>query len=192
MRIRCGLPVLLVWSVCVVVGSGAWAEGKASVFSGAVTEFKDTYNGYKLKVPVEFKQTSKGATNGWVGPLLNGTAVSFSVNCVEMPNVSSQVMYDINFKQKKRDRFYVDVKPVIIKFGDKTVKGFVCKEASHIRGGRARKQPEDLHRWHLFVYGNGRAYTCGFSANFKSFQQGLVQDVFRKIIKSFELIPIKE
>ncbi|MBI3929520.1 MAG: hypothetical protein HY319_28515 [Armatimonadetes bacterium] len=178
--------------VCLLLlAAPSWAQEteKKPVFSGKYTEYTDTYNGYKLKIPVEFVLHEKGASTDWTGPLINGMATSMAVNVVEMPRVHPQTLYDANLTSMKDDRFYTEETPVKVKFAKKTALGFTCKEVNTQRGTTDPKTPDEHHRWHLYVFGNDRAYTCGFSANFKTFQDGEVQPVYREVIKSFELVP---
>jgi len=160
-------------------------------FSGQKTQYVDDYNGFKIKVPVEFSLHEKGLTTDWTGPILDGGAASFFVNVVEMKGVPSKTLYDINLKSYKEKREYTDVTPVRVKFGRETALAFRCKEADNTPGTRDLKAADDIHRWHLFIFGNQKFFTCGFAGMFASFRSKKVQAVFEEIIQSVELIPTK-
>lgn len=169
----------------------ATGEQQFGGFSGKYEEYVDTYNGFKIKAPMEFQLKNKGATTDWLGPILDGMAGGIYVNAVEMKGVPSKVLYDTNFKSKKEDRNYTEVVPVKIKFGKQTVYAFRVREADHKVGSPEKKSMDEHHRWHLYVFGNNRMYTCGFTGSFASFEAKKLQTVFDNVIKSFELVPVK-
>jgi len=159
--------------------------------SGKFSEYVDSYNGYKLKVPVEFQRGDRGATTTWQGPLMDGGSASMYINAAPMKGVPSQTVYEINLKSKKEDRNYTEVVPVKVKFGNKTVPAFRCKESNRRPGSPDMKSPEDIHRWHLFVFGNEMVYTMGFAGPFASFQANKLQTTYDPVIQSVELVPIQ-
>ncbi len=160
-------------------------------FSGNYTDYSDSYNGFKLKIPTEFKLHERGATTDWTGPLLDNGSASIYINAAPLKGVPSKVVYDANFKSKKEDRNYTEVVPVKVKLGSKTVYAFRCKEADHKPGSPETKASDDIHRWHLFVFGNETVYTMGFTGPFASFKANKLQKTYEDVIKSVELIPIQ-
>ncbi len=161
-------------------------------FSGQTTVYSDNYNGFKLKIPVEFTLHDKGATTDWIGPQVDGGVAMIYINAAPLKGVPSQVVYNANFKSKQEDRNYTEVVPVKVKFGNKTVPAFRCKEANHKPGSPDSKAPDDIHRWHLFVFGNEMVYTLGFTGPFSAFQANKLQSAFEPVIQSVELIAITQ
>ncbi len=160
-------------------------------FSGNYAEYADTYNGFKLQIPTEFKLKERGATTDWLGPLMDGGSASIYINAAPLKGVPSKVVYEANLKSKKEDRNYTDVVPVQVKYGNKTVYAFRCKEVNHKPGSPEEKAPDDIHRWHLFVFGNEMVYTMGFTGPYASFKANKLQPTYDVVIKSVELIAIK-
>ncbi|KGF71981.1 hypothetical protein DO97_13855 [Neosynechococcus sphagnicola sy1] len=161
-------------------------------FSGKYTEYKDSYNGFKLNIPVEFTLHERGATTDWLGPLLDGGSALIYINATPMKGVSSKVIYDANLRSKQEDRNVMAVVPLKVKFGKQTVWAFRYKEANHKPGSPEPKEPGDIHRWHLLVFGNETVYTLGFTGPFQSFQDNKLQVVYEAVIQSVELIPITQ
>jgi hypothetical protein len=159
-------------------------------FSGQMSDYADTYNGFKIKIPAEFKLHEKGATTDWTGPLMDEGSATIYINSAPLKGVPSKTAYDINFKSKKEDRNYTDVTPVKVKIGSKTTWAFRCKEATNKPGTPDAKAPSDIHRWHLFVFGNETVYTLGFTGPYASFQSNKLQPTYEQVIKSVELIPL--
>lgn len=163
-----------------------------ATFSGKLAPYEDTHNGFKLSLPTEFQVGTKGPTTDFNGPQVDGFATLVYINTVQMPGVPAKVLYDTNLQSKKKDPNYTDVKPVKVKSGVKgDVYAFTCSEADHAAGSPDEKKPDDHHRWHLFVFGNGRFYTCGFTGSYAAFKAKQLQPTYTKIIQSFELIPTK-
>lgn len=172
--------------------AGTAAVNADATFSGKLAPYEDTYNGFKLMLPTEFQVGTKGATTDFNGPQVDGFATLVYINTVEMPGVPAKVLYDTNLQSKKQDRNYTDVKPLKVKSAVKgEVYAFTCSEANHAAGSPEEKKADDHHRWHLFVFGNGRFYTCGFTGSYAAFQAQQLQPTYTKIIQSFELIPTK-
>ena len=175
----------------------AAASGDAGDFSGEFSAYEDDFNGFAIDVPVEFTLSSKGQTTDWQGPILDGLGTLIYINSAPIPGVSSQTLYDANFQQYQQDRFYIEVEPVEIFFKEEgkepiRVPAFSAKEVDNQRGTRDSKLPDDIHRWHLFVFGNERTYTLGFTGSFQTFQDNDVQDVYEQVLASVRLIPIVE
>jgi hypothetical protein len=159
-------------------------------FSGKYTTYTSKDGQYKINIPEEFKMTAEGFTTDWTGPLVDEMAASISVNYVDMPGVSSDILYNVNLKSyKEKTKEYTDIQPVTVKWGKKTAKAFRVKETNFLGGNSANvKKPGDIHRWHLLVFGNNKSYTLGFSGNYSSFTGNKLQKMFEEVIKSFELI----
>jgi hypothetical protein len=162
-----------------------------SGFSGQFTSYVDTYNGFKLNVPVEFPLHEKGATTDWTGPLLDGGAALIYINATPLKGVPSQVVYNANLKSKQTDRNFTQIVPMKVKLGNTTVLAFRCKESNNRPGTPNLKTPDDIHRWFLFVFGNQTVYTIGFTGPFQSFQTNKLQSTYEAVIRSVELVPIR-
>ncbi len=169
----------------------------SAVFSGQSSPYLDDYNGFALDIPSEFSLGDNGQTSDWQGPILDGSGTLIYVNAAPIPGVPAQTLYDANFQQYQQDRFYTDVEPVEIYFeaeGQQPVRvpAFRAKEVDNQRGSRDSKLPDDIHRWHLFVFGNDRTYTFGFTGAFQTFQDNDVQALYNDVISSVRLVPIVE
>jgi hypothetical protein len=181
--------------LCFFTISGALSaqeELPASGFSGKFTLYTDDYNGFKIKIPEEFKLRNKGASTDWGGPFVEKGATGIFINVVEMKGVSSQAMYDGNIQSKQKDRAFVDVTPIKVKLGKKTVYGFWCKDAPRKRGSPANKALDESHTWYLYVFGNDRSYQCNLFGHYGSFKNNKMQKIYTEVIKSFELVTAKE
>ncbi|MEM8602663.1 MAG: hypothetical protein AAGF24_02350 [Cyanobacteria bacterium P01_H01_bin.121] len=165
-----------------------------SSFSGNSIPYLDDFNGFKVDVPTEYKLEADGQSTNWSGPILDGGAVSIYVNAAPLPGVSPQTLQQTYRDQYLADRFYTDVVTTTVPYGNTTVPALFVKEVDNRRGSREQKAPDDIHRWHLFVFGNERVYTWGFTGMFETFQTDTVkiQDLYRNVISSVELIPIVE
>lgn len=161
-------------------------------FSGQYSDYIDTYNGFKIKIPAEFNLTDKGLTTTWNGPLLDDGSALIYINAAPLKGVPSKTAYDINLKSKKEDRNYTEVVPITVKIGNKTAYAFRFKEASNKPGTPDAKSPTDIHRWHLMVFGNETVYTLGFTGPFASFQTNKLQTTYNDVIKSVELVPMSK
>lgn len=155
-------------------------------FSGKYIVYSSNDGQYSLKIPEEFKLTDEGLTTYWNTDPINGMAATISVNYVEMPDVSSDVLYNINLDSyKKKTKEYTDIKEVKIRWG----KAFRVKEVQHKAGSPSQpKNDDDIHRWHLFVFGNGKSFTCGFTGSLKTFKDNILPPVFEEVINSFKLV----
>lgn len=159
-------------------------------FSGKYETYKHQDGKYQINIPVEFKLHEEGLTTDWTSPLIEKMACSIYINYVDMPGVSPETLYNVNlnsYKEKKKE--YTDIQPVKVKWGKKTALAFRAKEVTNKPGTSNEKDPTDHHRWHLFVFGNGKFYTLGFTANYAAFKANKVQAMFEEVIKSFELLP---
>lgn len=163
----------------------------AHYFSGKTTPYVDSYNGWKMAIPDELPLTDKGVTTIFTGPNLNGAAVTIWVNTTEMPNVPSVTMYNVNLNTKKNDGNFSDVVALpVVKYANKPVYAFRCSEAGHKPGTNDPKDPTEIHRWYLYVFGNNRQFQATLTANYQSFTQKQVNDAFNAAIKSFALAEI--
>ena len=168
-----------------------------AVFSGQSSPYLDDYNGFAIDIPAEFTLGNNGQTTDWQGPILDGSGTLIYINAAPIPGVPAQTLYDANFQQYQQDRFYTDVEPVEIYLeaeGQQPVRvpAFRAKEVDNQRGSRDSKLPDDIHRWHLLVFGNDRTYTLGFTGAFQTFQDNDVQAVYDEVISSVRLVPIVE
>ena len=163
-----------------------------SGFSGEASVHVDDYNGFQVSIPAEFALDVSGQTTNWTGPILNSGAVGIYVNAAPLPGVSSGTLLQTYQQQYEQDRFYTDVVATTVPYGDSTVPALRVREVNNRQGSRDEKAPDDIHRWHLIVFGNERVYTWGFTGMYQTFQDNLVQDMYEDVIGSVELVPIVE
>jgi len=172
-------------------GAGT-AAAEFSGFSGESDSYLDDYNGFRLDVPVEFALNQQGQTTDWIGPIINDGAVMIYVNAAPLPGVDPHTLQQTYRQQYEADRAYTDVEPATVPYGDGTVPALRVREANNRPGSRDEKAANDLHRWHLFVFGNGRVYTWGFTGMYQTFQENHVQALYEEVVSSVELVPIVE
>lgn len=170
--------------------SGSSSPQAFKGFSGQYSDYVDTFNGFKLKVPTEFTLHDKGMTTDWTGPLLDGGAATIYINAAPLKGVPSATVYSINLKSKKEDRNYTEIVPMKVKIGNKIAPAFRCKESKNKPGTPDLKAADDIHRWHLFVFANQTVYTMGFTGPFASFQSNKLQSMYEDVIKSVEIVPV--
>lgn len=161
-------------------------------FSGEYDEYLDDFNGFSVNIPTEFALQSPGQTTNWIGPILDDGAVGIYVNAAPLPGVSSGTLQETYRQQYEADRFYTDVQTMSVPYGDRMVPALRVREVDNRQGTREQKAPDDIHRWHLFVFGNERVYTWGFTGMFQTFQDEEVQATYEEVISSVELISIVE
>lgn len=161
-------------------------------FSGEYEEYLDDFNGFSINIPTEFDLQSPGQTTNWIGPILDDGAVGIYVNAAPLPGVSSGTLQETYRQQYEADRFYTDVQTMSVPYGDRMVPALRVREVDNRQGTREQKAPDDIHRWHLFVFGNERVYTWGFTGMFQTFQDEEVQATYEDVISSVELISIVE
>jgi hypothetical protein len=156
--------------------------------------YLDDYNGFKVNIPTEYELTADGQTTDWTGPILDGGAVSISVNAAPLPGVSPQTLQTTYRDKYLQDRFYTDVVTTTVPYGNGTVPALMVKEVDNRRGSREQKAPDDIHRWHLFVFGNDRVYTWGFTGMFETFQNPDIDlpGLYRDVMSTVELVGIVE
>ncbi|MEB3213481.1 MAG: hypothetical protein VKL39_19185 [Leptolyngbyaceae bacterium] len=176
------------------------ASASFAGFSGEYGEYLDDYNGFSVDIPVEFELSSPGQTTNWIGPILDEGAVGIYVNAAPLPGVSAATLQETYRQQYEADRFYTDVQTLSVPYrGCVTPSNEVCmvpalrvREVDNQQGTRTQKNPDDIHRWHLFVFGNERVYTWGFTGMFQTFQDEEVQATYEEVISSVELVSIVE
>ncbi len=161
-------------------------------FSGEYSAYLDDYNGFKVSIPAEFELSTQGQTTNWLGPILDDGAVGIYVNAAPLPGVDPGTLQATYRQQYEQDRFYTDVQTLSVPYGDRMVPALRVREVDNRQGSRDQKAPDDIHRWHLFVFGNDRVYTWGFTGMFQTFQDNEVQALYEDVIASVELIPIVE
>lgn len=180
--------------VALLLCPAGWAqETEEKLWSGQTEVYEDTINGFRLSVPVEFKLQQKGLMTDWLGPMIDAKGSILWVNATPMKGIHPQALYDGVLRAKKNDVTVTDVTPMKFdrKLMGKPVLGFWCKEVTTKPGTKDKKVGDEPHRWHLFVWGNERAYQCSVAATYSAFETNQVQDVYLKIVKSFQLVPIK-
>jgi len=116
-------------------------------------------------------------------------AVGIYINWVWMPDVPANTLFETNKKSDLQD----------ISSPDPTFKELVVmdkKGGYAIEGGSAyrykekdKKDPNDIHRWHVKAFGNKSFYTLGFTGTYKQFAKWGPE--FEESIKSFKLIPLQ-
>lgn len=168
------------------------APSSFSGFSGESEGYLDDYNGFSVDVPVEYTLNGKGQSTDWIGPIVDGGAVSIYVNAAPLPGVDPYTLQQTYKQQYEQDRFYTEVVETTVPYGNSTVPALRVKEVNNQRGTRDSKAPDDIHRWHLFVFGNERVYTWGFTGMFETFEQNRVQTLYEDVIDSIELVSIVE
>jgi hypothetical protein len=182
--------LLIAWS-----GLGfAQEEQPQPVFSGKTQVYEDTFNGFRLELPVEFQMTNKGANTIWDGPKVEDFATTITVNATPMVGVHPQAIYDGVVRSKKTDRNVVDVRQIKMpgKLKGKPIFAFRCMESPKTPGTNDEKGPNDYHRWYLQVYGNDAAYELCMTGSYKALGQGKeLPAVYLAVLKSFQLIPTK-
>ncbi len=161
-------------------------------FSGNYAEYLDDYNGFRVNIPEEFALHNQGQTTDWIGPILDEGAVGIYVNAAPLPGVDPGTLQQTYRQQYEDDRFYTDVQTLSVPYGDRMVPALRAREVDNQRGSRNQKAPDDIHRWHLFVFGNERVYTWGFTGMFQTFQDDEVQALYEEVISSVELVSIVE
>lgn len=171
-------------------GGAARADDKPW-FSGKTSPYKDTFNGFVIAIPEELKLADKGTHTSWQG-LIDGSAVEIHVTTTPMAGVPPSMLLQTLLKSKKEDPNYKDAVALPnVKLGTRTVYAFRCSEADHKLGMGDAKEATDIHRWHLFVFGNDRQYLVQFNAPYAAFQNKKVQAAFEAALKSYALVQVK-
>ncbi len=171
-------------------------------FSGQYTDFIDSFNGFKIKLPSEFSLQNKGATTIWGGPLLVGRNTNgeeftggglISVNTVEWPAGNPSVACNATVTQYQSDRFYPNdkISSKQVRFGEIPATVVFFEESIYQRGTRDEKNPDDHHRMHFQVCGNGRIYNgiLGYYYGFFKRTDINISTVFEAVRQSFQLVP---
>jgi len=171
-----------------LLSAAVLAQDSKPPFSGELQTYEDSLNGYRLQMPVEFTLKTKGYSTDWEGPSLNGGVTSLFVNVTPMPGVHPMAVYEGVIRSKKTDRSLTDIKPVKfpMKLKGKPVYGFTCREADIDPGTGQPKADGDHYRYHLFVWGNERAFQLTLGTNVAAHKTGTdVNPVWEKVWKSF-------
>ena len=145
-----------------------------------------------VDIPTEFTLDEPGQTTNWLGPILDNGAVGISVNAAPLPGVDSNMLQQTYRQQYEADSFYTNVEMVTVPFGDGSAPALRAEEVTNKRGTNISKAPDDIHRWHLIVFGNERVYTWGFTGMFQTFQDNDVQGTYEAVINSVELVSIEQ
>jgi hypothetical protein len=174
----------------------AGAQDTDHAFSGDMKPYTDTYNGFQIAIPVELEQQSKSAGGSWGPPSGSEGALhhmTVFVNSTDFhQHVNMLTVYQVNFKSNKENRDHtrtVPLKPC--KWGKDTIYSFRTDEADHKAGQPEPKDPEDIHRTYLFVYGNGHAYEVMVAGQYQDFKSQNVRDIANKVFASFKPVAVK-
>ena len=169
-------------------------------------EFVDTpvpSFGYTFNLPTEFELEGKidktttwmyqpGAVGGGALDKIGGglglgggtekePALTIYVNVVEMSDVSSKTLYDVN-KKSDLDNIngkhpdYTDLQVLEVDDGY----AYSYKEID-------KADPTEIHRWHVKMFGNDNSYTIGLCGTFEQFTEW--GPIYEEVVKSFNLIP---
>ncbi|NER00704.1 MAG: hypothetical protein F6K30_29090 [Cyanothece sp. SIO2G6] len=159
-------------------------------FSGDYEAYSDSLNGFSVEVPVEFSLSEPGQTTNWLGPIIDDGAAGIYVNAAPLPGVDPYMLQETYRQQYETDTFYTNVEMVTVPFGNGTAPALRAEEVNTQRGTNTEKSSDDIHRWHLLVFGNERVYTWGFTGMYQTFQDNEVQDSYEAVINSVELLSI--
>lgn len=133
------------------------------------------------------EETTTGGASGSSGGL--ESALSIHVNWAWMPDVSSATLYKANMDQVKKDISSPDPsykEPIV--FSKK--KGYAYEGNAFWYKEVDKKAGDEIHRWLIGAYGNKSNYGVILGGVFSQFEEW--GPVYEEVIKSFELIPIKE
>ncbi|MEW6279129.1 MAG: hypothetical protein AB1758_10925 [Candidatus Eremiobacterota bacterium] len=180
------LRSMLLAAVLAVTGYALAAD--APLFSGKTQAVADAQNGYKLVLPVEFKQEATGLAAWWSGPLVAGGGASVHVNVIPWKGTPLQTIYEANLKSYKENKGYTEVTPIKVKGA---IGALTFKETGTVQGTQSPKGGGEIHRWHLMAFGNERQYNVLFGGTYQGFKEGTLPPIYKAIIASFELTPAK-
>lgn len=169
-------------------------EANPTVFSGKTQVYEDTTTGFRVDLPIEFQLTGRGANTTWEGPKVDDFVTSVFVNVTPMPGVHPQAIYDGVVRSKKNDKTAVEVRQIKMpgKLKGKPIYAFRFMESPKTPGTNDDKGAQDHHRWFLYVYGNDSAYELCMAGSYQALGLGKeLPEVYLRILKSFQLIPIK-
>ena len=186
------------------------AVGAAFGQSGEFVDVEVPEYGYAFMLPSEFSMDGEldkttswlyqpgagGSAGGAVGGMLSSripgglgggggldSALSIYVNWTWMPDVSSSTMYTENKKSTLQninspDPDYIDLVELSIDGGY----AYWYKEEN-------KDDPEEIHRWHIQMYGNDSAYTVGLCGVYRQFEEW--GPIYEEVVHSFRLIPLE-
>ncbi len=150
-------------------------------------EFVDTEvgkHGYAFKLPNEFSLKDQiGETTTWIYRPDDATGeLTIYVIRMGVEGVSPSNLFETNKKSdldkmKSPDSEYTDLKVLDIDGG----LAYWYKEVD-------KNNPDEIHRWHVKMFGNGGIYTIGLCGPFKDFEKW--GPIYEEVVKSFGLIPM--
>ena len=114
-----------------------------------------------------------------------------AVNRMPMPDLSSQFLYDLQLKGFKESITSPNPKGKDIQMFDKK-KGYKWEGLAfwYKEVDKASNEQDKRHHWNIMAYGNKSIYNVILSGDYKQFEKW--GPIYEKVIKSFELIAIKE
>ena len=112
------------------------------------------------------------------------SALTIYVNWVWMPDVSASTLYNTNKKSEmdninSPDPDYTDLQVLDIDGGS----AYWYKEVD-------KDDPDEIHRWHVKMFGNKSMYTVGLCGTYKQFEKWA--STYEEVVMSFKLIPMEE
>lgn len=166
-----------------------------AIFFGVVSaaaqsgEFVDTEMGkygYAIKLPKEFSlQDQIGETTKWkYKPDDASGELTIYVIRVGVEGISSSNLFNTNKKSdldkmKSLESKYIDLKVLDINGG----LAYWYKEVD-------KADPDEIHCWHVKMFGNGGIYTIGLCGTYKQFEKWA--PTYEEVVMSFKLIPLEE
>jgi hypothetical protein len=117
------------------------------------------------------------------------SALTIYVNWTWMPDVDPGTLYKANIDQVKQNAASPDPDYTAITVLDKK-QGYAMEGNAFWYKEVDKDDPGEIHRWHIYVAGNKSAYTVGLCGTYAQFEKW--GPVYEKVIKSFELVPLKE
>lgn len=146
--------------------------------------------GTRIKgINIGTSQSEETTTSGSDGGGGLDSALSIHVNWVWMPDVAPGTLYQANMDSVKKDMGSPDpsyTDPIV--FSKK--KGYAYEGNSFWYKEVDKSAGDEIHRWHIGAYGNKSNYSVTLAGVYGQFEEW--GPVYEEIVKSFELIPIKE
>lgn len=128
-------------------------------------------------------ETGSESSGGGLEP-----ALSIFVNWVWMPDVDSKTMFDTNLEQTRQNANSPDPDYTDIVVFDKE-KGFEWEGYAYAFKEVPKEEDDEIHRWHIKAFGNKSAYTVGLAGTYGQFKEW--GPIYEEVVKSFELVPMK-
>jgi len=153
-----------------------------SKFSSETFNHVDTFHGYSLKLPIEFKLTSKGAITTWeYSPL----QIRLVVHVINLPYaIPPEAMYSGTSYYFRNDKNYVDLKDHTMNFNGLIYLGFTVVQANHKEGLNEPKTQDDNHSFILNLFGSGSMYSITLLTPFKN-AEASTPIFYERVVKSF-------